>query len=119
MKSCKGVREDGNDRKESVDPRSLPGNGNQPSRDKMPVASTHVVNTSTSDTESASSEFSILSILKINEIPWQKPSHPIPTKSSAHLIKKIGNITLHLCKYQLLFFKAGYISIYRRRRSLY
>ena len=30
------------------------------------------------------------SILKINEIPWQKPSHPIPTKSSAYLIEKIG-----------------------------
>ena len=59
LKSCKGVREDGNNRKESVDPRSLPRNGNRPSRDKSPVTSTHVVNPSTSDMESAYSEFSI------------------------------------------------------------
>ena len=54
-----------------------------------------------------------ISILKINAIPWQKPFSPLPTNLLACLIEKIRNIALYLYKYQLLFFKAGYIGIYR------
>ena len=36
----------------------------------------------------------------MNEIPWQKPLRPIPTKLLAYPIQKIGKIAPHHCRYQ-------------------